>query len=325
MEHVIIDGDWGGDEMQLAAVLLTQPRRANILGATSVFGNASVEHCHRNARNVLALLGRPDIAVYQGASAATSAVKEAEKDGAYGDDGAGGAKLPESTAPATKKSAVDFILETLKNQPEKSVTITVSGPLTNIAQAFASEPDTMRRVKKIIIMGGCTEDIPACDKATRKGNITPYAEFNFYQAPADANTVLQSGLPITLIPMNCSQQLAWDDGLRERVKDKLSGHPQQDAVMQMLSCADFLDELKFGSKQFMHDANCALYAMHPDAYRSSQRAIRVVTEGEKIGMCEVAEEGKRIQVAERITHPTALKLLVSESLSRQLNAALKTR
>lgn len=33
---VIIDGDWGGDEMQLAAVLLAHPQSIGVIGATAV-------------------------------------------------------------------------------------------------------------------------------------------------------------------------------------------------------------------------------------------------------------------------------------------------
>ena len=33
---ILIDGDWGGDEMQLAAVLLGNPDKAQILGAAAI-------------------------------------------------------------------------------------------------------------------------------------------------------------------------------------------------------------------------------------------------------------------------------------------------
>lgn len=41
MQKVIVDGDWGGDEMQLFAILLAHPDYVDVLGATCVFGNTS--------------------------------------------------------------------------------------------------------------------------------------------------------------------------------------------------------------------------------------------------------------------------------------------
>ena len=43
--------------------------------------------------------------------------------------------------------AVEFIVETLRAEPEGSVTLTPLGPLTNIATAFDRAPDIVPRVK----------------------------------------------------------------------------------------------------------------------------------------------------------------------------------
>lgn len=313
MEQFIIDGDWGGDEMQLAAVLLAQPERAHILGATSVFGNAALTHGTNNARDLLHFLNASDIPVYEGAACPTGE-QPPKGDDAHGDTGLGTVKLAPSPAPRTQKSAVDFILETLRTQPEHSVTITATGPLTNIAQAFEQDPATMRRVKRVIAMGGCLRDLPARDMPIRRGNITPHAEFNAYMAPQDANTVFGSGLPITLVPMDCSQQLAFSIPNRSKLTHALKRNPTKMRTIERLSCAaDWIDQQKFGSNQFMHDVHCALIALYPELYSTDFSAVEVTTQGAMRGFT-MPLPGADITVARALEKPDTAFDIVVESL-----------
>ncbi len=50
---VIVDEDWGGDTMQVIAVLAAHPEAVSILGAKTVFGNASHEYVLKNAGALL--------------------------------------------------------------------------------------------------------------------------------------------------------------------------------------------------------------------------------------------------------------------------------
>ena len=113
---------------------------------------------------------------------------------------------------STNNDAVNYILQTADQHPGE-ISIVSSGPVTNIAQAIQLRPDIMAKIKRIIIMGGCTQPMDAYDvsaeerangKSKRSGNITRASEFNFYMAPQDAQIVMSSGLAITLLPMNCT-------------------------------------------------------------------------------------------------------------------------
>ncbi|KAK9461242.1 Inosine/uridine-preferring nucleoside hydrolase domain-containing protein [Lipomyces oligophaga] len=63
------------------------------------------------------------------------------------------------------------ILRVLREEPLGTVTLVAIAPLSNIARAAMEDPVTFSRVKEVICMGG-NIDVP--------GNMTPFAEFNFY-------------------------------------------------------------------------------------------------------------------------------------------------
>ena len=305
-EKIIIDGDGGGDEMQLASVFLANHDRCEVIGTTSVFGNVDHETVFRNMRNIVSFLHAPEIPCYPGATGPTGE-SPLEGDGAHGRNGLGGAILPDSPAPIETKQAVDFILEQLRAKPPGTITITASGPLTNIAQAFRRDPETMRRAKQIVIMGGCTTDLQAKDMPLRRGNITEHAEFNFQQAACDARTVMESDLPITLLPMNCTQQLSFTPERRNRVAEAFAPRPDlHEPLLTMLSAAQALDQAKFGADAFMHDVHCALYTLYPELYQTQHGAVHVATDREKRGRTEFVEGPSNIRVAIAAKDPDAL-------------------
>lgn len=304
---VLIDGDWGGDETQLAAILFGNPDKVRVVGATAVFGNAPLEQVTNNAGRILRFLGATETPYYAGAAGPTG--EEAlEGDNAHGQDGLGGVPLaPPARAPGSL-SAVDFILKTLEAEPEHSVTLTATGPQTNIAQAIARAPETMRRARQILIMGGCTDSMPAHDLPERCGNITPYAEFNFYMAPADAQTVLQSGLPITLFPMNCTHQLTYTPERQEKLRALLASQPSTFASLHgLVNAPHDIDNRKFNINAVMHDIHTALYLIDPEAYSGRRGFVEIATEGAARGRSffKPAPQGS-VMVMERIADPDRL-------------------
>ena len=67
MQNIIIDTDPGVDDAQAIAFAIAHPE-INLLGLTTVFGNATIDITSRNALTLLELFGRQDIPVAMGAS-----------------------------------------------------------------------------------------------------------------------------------------------------------------------------------------------------------------------------------------------------------------
>lgn len=283
MTKVIIDEDWGGDAMQVAAVLLAHPDRITVQGVTAVFGNTNHAQTLKNAGNILHLLNAPYIPYFPG-SERPSTLNEPMSDYAHGNNGVGNFILDNTWAHPEQTHATDHILNILRYEPSGTVTIIAAGPLTNIARAFVQDPRTMKRARLILIMGGCTEPIHAVDMAFRQGNRTPYAEFNFYMAPFDTRIVMKSGLPIILFPMNCTHQFTFTPEREKILRAALLEKKREaELIIGMIKAPAISDQLQFGSYPVMHDVHTALWLLHPENYEGQRGFVDITIGGEKNG------------------------------------------
>ncbi len=264
--------------MQLAAVLMARPEHFKIIGCTAVHGNTDHEHVLQNAGSILNLFRLDNRIPYFPGAQAPLDKPALDGDGAHGDNGIGGILMPKANKPAQRQAASQFIIEQLRTNEPNTITITATGPLSNLAQVLRDSPETLSLAKQIIVMGGCTEKMPANDMAFRKGNITPDAEFNFHMAAADARSVIQSGVaPTVLFPLNCTQQMEFTPKRELQLRRALRGiAPQQiEQIIGMMKAPEWLDQMKFDSHSFMHDIHTALYLVRPDLYEGEYEILKV--------------------------------------------------
>ena len=183
---IIIDTDTGGDDA-VALIIAAKDKNVDIMGVTVSEGNVSLDQAVKNALMTLEAAGC-DAPVYAGADA-TYTGERREVFSVFGKDGMGDQDLIHPTRTAAKGNAVDFIIDTVKANPDE-VEIMALGPVTNLALAFDKDPETMKRVKRYWSMGtsgfGC-------------GNATPVAEFNVYHDAPAYKVFVESGVPITVL------------------------------------------------------------------------------------------------------------------------------
>src|SRR5262249_30953905 len=144
---VIVDCDPGHDD---AIALVLACRHADLLGVTTVAGNAPIESTTRNALIVLDLIGS-DVPVHRGAARPLLAAPK-HADYVHGASGLDGADLPEPTRSISGDDAVAFIVETAR--AHEGVWLVPTGPMTNIAVALRRAPDLADRIAGISFMGG---------------------------------------------------------------------------------------------------------------------------------------------------------------------------
>lgn len=191
---LILDFDTGIDDAMAIALALGE-EDAEVIGITSVFGNAEVDKCVHNASAVLKLLDREDIPVFRGAShklgASEDYIQETASGIFHGLNGLGNIELPAGNN-ISDQDAIDFIIESANKYGEELILVT-TGPLTNVALAIQKDLPTMQKIKGIVSMGGAL---------TVPGNVSPFAEANFWKDSEANNIVFDSGLPIKIIGLD---------------------------------------------------------------------------------------------------------------------------
>jgi inosine-uridine nucleoside N-ribohydrolase len=185
MKKMIIDTDCGIDDA--IAILIALRSGCDVLGITTVSGNVHVNQVTENVLRLLHFADRDDIEVFKGA---TVPLVEPNIFSApiHGKNGLGDVELPEALRGASEIPAPYAIYKLARENP--GLTLVTLGPLTNIAMAINLYPELKKNISKIVAMGGAID----------RGNVTRFAEFNFYADPEAVEFVLRSGIPIELTP-----------------------------------------------------------------------------------------------------------------------------
>ncbi|PZO61905.1 MAG: nucleoside hydrolase, partial [Paracoccus denitrificans] len=238
-----------------------------VLGITAVAGNVPLPLTLRNARAICELAGRDDIPVYAGCDAPLEG-RLVTAENVHGATGLDGITLPEPTMPVQDRHAVDFIIETLRREPARTVTLVPIGPLTNIAAAFRQTPDVIARVGRIVLMGGAYFEV---------GNVTPAAEFNIFVDPVAAAEVFAAGVDLVVMPLDVTHRAltsrAWVEGMRA------SGRVGE-VVASWTDFFERYDRAKYGHDGApLHDPCAVAYLIAPELFSGRRINVEIETEG----------------------------------------------
>ena len=266
--QIIIDTDPGQDDAVAILAALASPE-LEVLGLTAVAGNVPLPLTERNCRIVCELAGRTDVPVFAGRDRPLSRpLVTAEH--VHGKTGLDGPQLPEPTMPLRPEDGVDFIVRTLRDRPEGSVTLVPIGPLTNIASAFRAAPDVVGRVAEIVLMGGAYFEV---------GNITPAAEFNIYVDPEAAEIVFRSGVPLTVMPLDVTHKALTT---RQRVEAfRALGTEPGRMVAEWTDFFERFDKEKYGSEGApLHDPCTIAWLLEPDLFTHRHINVEIETKSD---------------------------------------------
>lgn len=192
MRRIIIDTDTASDDAVALILALREPE-VHVEAITVVAGNLPLPLAVKNALISVEVANTYCPPVYAGM--AKPLLRDLfTSEFVHGADGMGNMDLPKPRLTAQPEHAVDALLRMAEAAPQELELITL-GPLTNIALACLKAPDSLRKFKRITIMGGA---------GIGSGNITPVAEFNAYVDAEAFSLVLQSGVPILLVGWDVS-------------------------------------------------------------------------------------------------------------------------
>ena len=188
--RIILDTDIGTYYDDAVAVMFAaQSPELIVEGVTTCYGDTHLRA--QIAAKVLEISGRSDIPVFKGIG-----VPMRDEALMFGFEGEGILEPGEEPA-YQEQHAVDFIIETIMDNPGEIVVVTL-GTVSNIAHAIIKEPRVVDNIKELIMMAGVI--VPIVDeKGVRR---SPVEEYNFNNDKIAAELVLRSGMPMSLIPID---------------------------------------------------------------------------------------------------------------------------
>jgi inosine-uridine nucleoside N-ribohydrolase len=266
--RVLLDCDPGHDD---ALAIVAAARYADLVGITTVAGNAPLEKTTYNALVLRDLLGI-DVPVHSGSSRpllGQAGHGAAHAEAVHGESGLDGADLPAPTTPLDSTDAVGFIIDSCRTLDD--VWLVPVGPLTNIALALRAAPDIAERIAGISLMGGGTF-----------GNRTPTGEFNIWADPEAAAIVFGYGGPLVMAGLDVTYQF-------QATSERIATIESLPGVL----AAVFGDLLGFFTDNYLsrhdpgtirgaavHDPLAVFALTHPDLFTRVPRHVSIETRGE---------------------------------------------
>lgn len=271
---VIFDTDPGVDDA-MALLFLHRHPAIELLGITTVHGNADIDTTTRNAC-YLAERFAIEVPVARGAREPLAMAKSASPAMVHGDDGLGNVGL--SFAPSRTpdpRPAYRWIIDTVRAHPGE-VTLVAVGPLTNLALALKEDPAIAELVKAVVIMGG------AFGVGGQGGNVTPAAEANIHGDPLAADLVFTAPWPVTAVGLDVTHRVLMSNADFARLRDQ--GGEDGDFMWQISRhYVDFYSAREAIDGCYVHDSSAVAYVIDPSLFEVRRGPVRAVTTGIAMG------------------------------------------
>lgn len=262
--RLLLDCDPGHDD---ALAIVAAARYSDLVGITTVAGNAPVESTTHNARVMRDLLGI-DVPIHSGSHRPLVAPPQF---GAFvhGESGLDGAELPDPVTPLDGTDAVSFIIDTCRR--EEGIWLVPVGPLTNIALALRTAPDLAGRIAGISLMGGGTF-----------GNRNATGEFNIWADPEAARIVFGYGGPLSMAGLDVTYRFQATPERILRVAEVPGALAALFVELLTFFTDNYVSRHDDGAIEgaVVHDPLAVFALTHPELFTRVRRHVDVETSGE---------------------------------------------
>ncbi len=279
---VIVETDMAPDD---AIALLYLLRRPDVRVAAIVVDGTGETHCPPGATNALsltALAGKPNTPVGCGRKQplkGAHAFPDEWRDGADKLWGLGRPAKPGRKPAGTGQQVLRAALTSARGK----VDVLSLGPPTELGAFLAAGPALAKRIRSVTIMGGAV-GVP--------GNVRPFidndhAEWNVYVDPHATNAVLRSGLPITLVPLDATNDVPATRAVAARLGRSPTAMFVRDLIRAGTSSPGF----------YFWDTLAAAILVEPAIGTYATKRIRVIEEeGPESGRTIESPEGWPVRV-----------------------------
>ena len=293
-QKVIFDTDPGIDDA-MALLLIHRSPALELLGVTTVLGNADIDTVTRNA---LYLKQRFAIAapVARGADQPLKRPRSASPTHIHGRDGLGNISIPEKIDVAPDpRPAWQFIVDTVRANPGE-VTLIAVGRMTNLALALQHDPGIAPLVKAVSIMGG------AFGVNGHTGNVSPVAEANIIGDPDAADIVLTAPWKVTVVGLDVTHETVMTAAYLARLRDAAGADGRFIWDITRVYEQFYRDQVGLDGIA-CHDLLAVAYVLDPTLFTLREGPIRVVTEGIALGQTIQKHQNRKFRVDHWHEHP----------------------
>lgn len=187
-------------------------------------------------------------------------------------------------------SALDLLLQQLLGS-EQPITVLCIGPLTNLGELLQRYPTIATRIERLVIMGGAVHVAGNIDSIIRTNNLT--AEWNIYIDPYATRLVLESGLPITLVPLDVTNSVPVATSFFELIEST----PNTAIAAHIKQILERMRKLSPKHGLYFWDPLAAFVAVHPELVQYQPMRLKVVeTAGAEQGRLVEAADGALVDV-----------------------------
>ena len=236
---VLLDTDIGDDIDDVFALsLLLKSPEVKLLGITTAYGDTELRA--RLLDRYLTAVGRTDIPIAVGVrTAQTNIFTQASY----------ARRQPDRKYPG----GIDFLFRQIKLHPSE-ITLIAIGPLNNIHAAIDKDPGTFSKLKRVVIMGGSVH------RGYGPSGTPPQVEWNTGRDPAGLRSLLASGVPVFVLPLD-STQISLPQADQDRIFSY--GSPVTDQITLLYYQWRALNDWH-GVSPTLFDPVAAAYAFKPD-------------------------------------------------------------
>lgn len=292
---IILDTDMALDDWMATIFLLQNPRahvRAITVAAT---GEAHKRAGIRSARRLHGLTNAPPVPIAAGRTTPLQGKHSFPVFVRLIMDVRLGLSLPPARTPKTSLSATRLITQQLC-AAETPLTIVALGPVTNLAEVLLEQPALGHRIARIYLMGGAL-NVPG-----NLAEITPrthnhHAEWNVYIDPFALDVLMRSGVPLTLVPLDATNQVP----LTPRFYQQCTTNPRTPGAAFTARLLRRIQPLLRGKPFYFWDPVTAVIAIYPEIATFQSRLLRVILdEGPECGRVIETPDGYDVEVCSAI-------------------------
>jgi len=269
-QKLIIDTDPGIDDA-MAIHYAFAHQGLDVLGLTTIFGNVFAWQATRNAL-LLSEQAHYPVDVAGGAAKPLTQPLNPPSHHVHGTEGFGDLPATQPQGAALKKTAEEYLSDICRAHSGEVILCPV-GPLTNIASVLRHDPDIVKHVKKLVIMGGAVW-VP--------GNVSAHAEANIWNDPHAADAVFAADWDIDLIGLDVTQTIACDDA---DFKSLRQAAPEIGGFLHDISefYIKFYHSVIGREVCLMHDTSALIATTDEELFTYKATPLSVVCSGEEIG------------------------------------------